>query len=53
MMGRMTRTQFVGSEFEIFGGFRWVYSSVLVDKLGFGRVRSSVIPDLGLVLAHF
>ena len=32
---------FVGSEFWIFGGFGWVRSSVLVDKLGFGRVRSS------------
>ena len=28
-------------------------SSVLVDKPGFGRVRSSVFPDLGLDLAHF
>ena len=35
------RTQFVGSEFGIFGGFGWVRSSVLVGKLGFGRVRSS------------
>ena len=32
---------FVGSEFGIFGGFRWVRSSVLVGELGFGRVRSS------------
>ena len=35
------RTQFVGSEFGIFGGFGWVRSSVLVGELGFGRVRSS------------
>ena len=35
------RTQFVGSEFGIFGGFGWVRSSVLVGKPGFGRVRSS------------
>ena len=35
------RTQFVGSEFGIFGGFGWVCSSVLVGKPGFGRVRSS------------
>ena len=32
---------FVGSEFGIFVGFRWVRSSVLVGKPGFGRVRSS------------
>ena len=32
---------FVGSEFGIFVGFGWVRSSVLVGKLGFGRVRSS------------
>ena len=35
------RTQFVGLEFGIFGGFGWVRSSVLVGELGFGRVRSS------------
>ena len=35
------RTQFVGSEFGIFGGFGWVRSSVLVGEPGFGRVRSS------------
>ena len=35
------RTQFVGSEFGIFGGFEWVRSSVLVGELGFERVRSS------------
>ena len=35
------RTQFVGSEFGIYGGVRWVRSSVLVGKPGFGRVRSS------------
>ena len=34
------RTQFVGSEFGIFGGFGWVCSSVLVGELGFGRVQS-------------
>ena len=33
---------FVGSEFGIFGEFGWVRSSVSEDKLGFGRVRSSV-----------
>ena len=32
---------FVGLEFGIFVGFGWVRSSVLVGKLGFGRVRSS------------
>ena len=36
------RTQFVGSEFGIFGGLGWVCSSVLVGELGFGRVRSSL-----------
>ena len=35
------RTQFVGSEFGNFGGLGWVRSSVLVGKLGFGRVQSS------------
>ena len=35
------QTQFVGSEFELFGGFGWVRSSVSVGELGFGRVRSS------------
>ena len=35
------QTQFVGSEFGIFGGFGWVRSSVLVGEPGFGRVRSS------------
>ena len=47
------QTQFVGSEFGMFGGFGWVCSSVLVGKLGFGRVRSLVFPDLGLGSAHF
>ena len=28
-------------DFGIFGGFRWVRSSVLVGELGFGRIRSS------------
>ena len=41
------------SEFRIFGGFRRVCSSVLVDEHGFERVRSSVFPDLGLGLACF
>ena len=31
----------MGSEFGNFGGFGWICSSVLVGKLGFGRVRSS------------
>ena len=38
----------IGSEFGIFGWFRWVHSSFLVDEPGFGRVQSSVFPDLGL-----
>ena len=49
----LVQTQFVCSEFGIFGGFGWVCSSVLVDESGFGRVRSSVFPDLGLGSAHF
>ena len=47
------RTQFVGSEFGIFGGFGWVRSSVLVGEPGFGRVLSLFFLDLGLGLAHF
>ena len=47
------QTQFVGSEFRIFGGFRWVRSSVLVDKPGFGRVQSSIFMDLDLGSACF
>ena len=35
------RTQFVGSEFGNFGGFKWVRSSILVGEPGFERVRSS------------
>jgi hypothetical protein len=31
-----------------FWRFRWVRSSILVDEPGFGMVRSSVFPDLGL-----
>ena len=31
------RTQLVGSEFGIFGGFGWVRSSVLVGKPGFQK----------------
>ena len=46
-------TNFVGSEFGIFGGFGWVCSSVLVDEPGFGRVRSLVFPDLGLGSTYF
>ena len=38
MLGQI---QFVGLEFEIFGGFGWVHSLVLVGELGFGRVQSS------------
>ena len=38
----MGQTQFVGSEFRIFGGLGWVCSPVLFDELGFGRVRSSL-----------
>ena len=33
------QTQFLGSEFGIFGGFGWVHSSVLVGEPGFERVR--------------
>ena len=47
------QTQFVGLEFGIFGGFRWVRSSIWVDEPGFGRVRSSVFPDLGLGSTYF
>ena len=43
----LSRTQFVGSR------FGWVHSSVLVDELGFGSVRSLVFPDLGLGSASF
>ena len=39
--------------FRIFGVFRWVHSSILVDEPWFRRVRSLVFPDLGLGLAHF
>ena len=49
----LSQTQFVGSEFGIFGGFEWVLSLILVDNPGFGRVQSSVFPDLGLGSAHF
>ena len=35
------QTQFMGSEFRIFWGFRWVRSLVLVGEPGFRRVRSS------------
>ena len=41
------QTQFVGSE------FGWICSLVLEDEPGFGKVRSSVFPDLGLGSAHF
>ena len=44
----------MGSKFGIFGGFRWVCSSILLGgKPGFGGVQSSVFPDLGLSSAHF
>ena len=36
------RILFAGSEFEIFGDFGRVCSSVLVSEPGFGRVQSSV-----------
>ena len=49
----VSQTHFMGSEFEIFVGFWWVHSSVLVDEPGFRKVRSSVFPDLGPDLAHF
>ena len=39
-------------EFEVQDFWR-VRSSILVDKPGFGRVRSSVFPDLSLGLVHF
>ena len=47
------QTQFVGSKFGFFGGFELVRSSALVDKTGFGRVRSSGFLDLTLNLSHF
>ena len=43
----MGRTQFMGSEFGIFGGFGWVCISVLVDEPGFGRVQSLVFSGFG------
>ena len=47
------QTQFVGSDFGIFGEFGWVHSSVLVDKLGFGRFGFSGFgPGFGLFLAE-
>ena len=49
----LDQTQFIVSEFGIFGGFGWDRSSVLVGKPGFRRVWSSVFPDLGLSLACF
>ena len=42
------RTQFMGSKFGIFGGFGWVRSLISAVEPGFGRVRNSVFPDLGL-----
>ena len=36
------QTQFMGSEFGNFGGFRWVFCSVLVCELGFRRVWSLI-----------
>ena len=38
----------IGSKFGIFGGFRWIRSSILADVPGFGRVHSSVFTDLVL-----
>ena len=43
----------MGLKFRIFGGLRWVGSSVLVDEPGFGWVHNSVFPDLGLGSACF
>ena len=48
-----SRAYSVGSNqvrgFGIFGEFGcWVLSLVLVDEPGFGRVRTSVCPDLGM-----
>ena len=43
----------MGSKFRIFGEFDWVCSSALVDKPGFGRVRSSGFLDLSLGSVHF
>ena len=42
-------------EFEIrdFGGFWRPQPSILVQEPGFGKIRISVFPDLGLGLAHF
>ena len=37
----------------IFEGFRWVRSSILVDKPGFGRAESLVFPYLVLGSAYF
>ena len=34
----LSLTQFMGLEFGIFGGFRWVCSSGLVDELGLGSI---------------
>ena len=43
-----------GFEVSDFRKFRWLRnSSVLGDEPGFGRIQSSVFPDLGLGLAHF
>ena len=49
----MSLTQFVGLAFGIFGEFGWVRSLVLVYEPEFGRIQSTVFPDLGLGLAHF
>ena len=37
----------MGLKFGIFEGFRWVRSSIFVDKPGFRNVENSVFPDLG------
>ena len=48
------RKKFVGLKVRIFGGFKWVCNSVLVDEPGgFGRDRSLVFLNLCLGLAYF
>ena len=50
----LVRTQFVGLEFRIFGGFGWVHSSVLVEKpLFVQRGLKFSFSRFGLGLAHF
>ena len=33
------RTKYMGLKFRIFGGFRWVYSSIFLDEPGLRRVQ--------------